>query len=229
MVSLKLGAERYALFADESGNMDEQICVLAGLSGPLKGLLALERDLREVLVRHAIAEIKWSGLRTRPRRLLAAAEFLEIAGRAMGQERLAVDLLIWEQRLTRRKHSKEERWLALYLSLVRRVRKRWKGATLKQLALYPDQRTGMRWSKLKRQSGVKTVREASSHKLALIQLADLLAGLSRFMRQPAQPSATGGRARRNRWDLAVEFEKLCQKQRRKVGLWKVTKVEGGLQ
>jgi hypothetical protein len=224
-----LAAERYALLADESGNMDEPVCVLAGLSGPLRSLLFLERDLRRVLERHGISEVKWSALRTRPRRLLAAAEFLEIAGRALSQGKLAVDLLVWEQVRSKQKHSKEERWLALYLSLVKRVRSRWKGATLKQLALYPDQRTGMPWSRLKRKSGVKTVREASSHELALIQLADLLAGLSRFLRQPAEPSSSGARARRNRWNLAVEFEALCRKHKRNVGLWEVSKVQGGLQ
>lgn len=207
--------------------MDEPLCVLAGLSGPLKGLLSLERDLRQVLVRHHLNEVKWSALRTRPRRLLAAAEFLQIAEQALGQGQLAVDLLIWERGRAKSKHTKEERWLALYLSLVKRVRGRWKGATLNQLALYPDQRTGMRWSRLKRRSGVKTVREASSHKLALIQLADLMAGLSRFIRQPEEPSPKGARARHNRWELAVEFESLCRTHRRSVGLWKVTKVEGG--
>ena len=82
----------------------------------------------------------------------------------------------------------------------------------------------MRWAALKRKSGVRAVTESSSRKLALIQLADLLAGLARFMRQPHEPSAQGARARANRWELAVEFEGLCRKHRRRVGLWMVSQV-----
>jgi hypothetical protein len=228
-----MALERYALLADESGNADEPLRVLAGLSGPLKGLLALERELRGVLWRHGLAELKWAALRTRPRRLGAAAEFLDLAESYLKQRCLALDLLVWEQSeasLAWEGLSKEERWLQLYLALVKRVRSRWKGATLKQLALYPDQRTGMRWSRLKRQSGLKAVRESSSKKLALIQLADLLAGMGRFLRQEDGhgPKHAGLRALKNRWLLAEAFEAICRKQRRQVGLWKVTKIEGGL-
>jgi hypothetical protein len=224
--------KRYALLADESGNADEPLRVLAGLSGPLKGLLALERELRGVLWRHGLVEVKWAALRTRPKRLHAAAEFLDLAGSYLKQRRLALDLLVWEKPGASpawEALSKEERWFQLYLALVKRVRSRWKGATLKQLALYPDQRTGMRWGRLRRQSGVKAVRESSSKKLALIQLADLLAGLGRFLRQEEAhgPKHAGLKALKNRWLLAEAFEELCRQQRRQVGLWKVSKIEGG--
>lgn len=70
-----MAAERYALLADESGNAKEELRVLAGLSGSQRHLAALERSLRGALRRHGVAEIKWSALRTRPKRLAAAREF----------------------------------------------------------------------------------------------------------------------------------------------------------
>ncbi len=218
--------------ADESGNAEDDLRVLAGLSGRVKDLLALERELRDVLRRHRLTEVKWSSSRTRTPRLEAAREFLELAGKALQGRRLGLDLLILEKGAASKaweRLQREDRWMALYLGLVKRARGRWKGKGPGRMALYPDQRSGMPWGQLKARAGLRTVREASSQRLALIQLADLVAGLARFSRQAtAGPSGKPVlRAHLNRSDLARDFAVSCLRHKRSVGVWLVRNLEGG--
>ena len=208
-----MAAERRAIVADESGNASDPLRVLAGLSGSSQELLALERSLRASLKRHGVAELKWSSLRTKASKLRVAREFLALALDAAAQGRLWIDLLVFDAKYASSAwESLDERgrWLSFYLELIRRARSRNRRG---RWSLYPDERTGMPWARLKRQAGLKKVNEASSADLALVQLADLLAGLIRFSREPSTNSGQGAprragmgeRARAQRRQLLDDF------------------------
>jgi hypothetical protein len=216
-----LRPERYALVADESGNAREPLRILAGLSGPSRRLAALERSLRSVLRRHGLREVKWAGLRTKKNRLQAAREFLALALSEAAAGHLGLDLLVFEEGFASRSWEgldDLERWLALYRLLISKAKKRRPKAAW---TLYPDQRTGMPWRRLGR------VVESSSGRLALVQLADLLAGLSRFSRG-AQGAAH--RARANRRELLEDFlgmvEAMGLRRSRAVVFWQVRNLRG---
>lgn len=191
------------LFTDESGNHGEAWQVLAGIGGEKAELELLELRLRTVLERRGIAELKWAGLRTREKRHDAAREFLQLACEAAGEGKLWVDLLVLEhaeasggwQALELR-----ERWMALYMDLIKRARRRRPRA---RWALHPDQRTGMPWKRLARIPGIAKVEESSSSEMALIQLADLLAGLTRFSHEITEGRAEKARLKREK--LLGEF------------------------
>lgn len=214
--------ERFALVADESGNAKEPLRVLAGLSGPSRTLTRLERSLRAVLQRHRLKEVKWATLRTRKARLVAAREFLALALAEASVGRLGVDLLVFESRvasLSWEALDERGRWLALYRSLISKAKKRRQGV---HWTLYPDQRTGMPWKKLGR------VVESSSSRLALVQLADLLAGLTRFSRESR--AAAAPRARRMRQDMLDGFlgmlENMGLRKNGAVKFWQVRNLNG---
>ncbi len=214
--------ERFALVADESGNAKEPLRVLAGLSGPSRTLARLERALRAVLRRHRLKEVKWATLRTRRPRLAAAREFLALALDEAAKGGLGADLLVFEAGKASKNWDElddRERWLSLYRQLIMRARKRRPGA---HWTLYPDQRTGMPWRRLGR------VVESSSQRLALVQLADLLAGLTRFSRENSSLSAA--RARGNRQQLLDDFMSTLQnmglRRRKAVLFWQVRQLNG---
>ena len=196
--------KRYALVADESGNEGDAVQALAGLSGPFDSLVQLERDLRAVLKRHGLKELKWSQVRTRRPRLAAAREFLSLASSRAWQGELALDLLVVEARSASKawlRLGRAQRFSGLYRALLRRALKRWKG----RLMMLPDQRSGVRWKSITRGMGVHSLREASSANLALVQLADLLAGMARGSRLEPGSGEPGRRARHFRAGLMAEF------------------------
>ncbi len=182
--------------ADESGSEGDALRVLALLSGPGQGLLHLERELRLALARHRQREIKWSRLRTRHERLAAAHDFLALARAGLASGTLRVDIALYEEgRVSKawRQMDEPSRLLELYAGLTRRARKAWGRG---RYGLYPDQRTGMAWQRLKRAS-LWSLREQASHRVALVQLADLIAGLTRFgnlSRVGAAPEAAARRS-----------------------------------
>lgn len=193
----------YWLVADESGNDGEALQVLAGISGEAGELEIIEGQLRGVLDRSRLGELKWAGLRTRSERHDVAREFLHLACEAAIEGRLWVDLLIFELPLAPRSWQglpAGERWLALYQALVLRARRR---KPRSPWSLLPDQRTGIPWKRLARSARLRQVKEASSKDWALIQLADLLAGLTRFSLEGRQAAAP--RARQKRQALLDEF------------------------
>jgi hypothetical protein len=206
-------AADYLIYADESGNDGEQLQVLAGVAGAAVELLAFEVELRAVLARHGIGELKWAGVRTRKARLAAAAEFLELACAAAAQGRLWIELLVLDASQAKGGWgalSGKYRWLALYQELLARARRhrprgRW--------TLVPDQRTGMPWKRLARRGALGGVKESSSKDLALIQLADLLAGMTRFSLEGK--GAAAERAWAKRRELLDEFVGMLE--RRKLG------------
>jgi len=209
------------LFTDESGNDGEALQVLAGIAGTPADLAALEERLRASLKRHGVRELKWAGVRSRKERHRAAREFLALASEEAAAGRIWIDVIVLEPGAARRAHahlSGRERWLLLYQGLLRRSKRR--GPRRSRWALMPDQRTGMPWKRLGRLAGLEAVVELSSSETALIQLADLLAGLVRFSRERREGAAE--RARFKRQELLDEFTAMRMEYR----LWPIKNLNG---
>jgi hypothetical protein len=206
----------YLIYSDDSGGEADAFRAVSTLSGPAKVLLALERELRQVLALGRVDELKWSALRTRPARLRAAEAFLELAGVGLGAGALRVDLLLWrpaDQGLAYRRRDEAGRLRPLYFEAWSRARAAWGPG---RWNVHPDQRTGMRWQQwpdaLKARwtrggASLRRVSEASSRRSACVQLADLLAGLARLGAEtgPRSGAAAGQRARHNRAELLAYF------------------------
>jgi hypothetical protein len=179
----------YILVTDESGNDSEPLQVLAGVSGRRRDLAELEIELKALLRRHGVRELKWSGVRKRKERHAAALGFLKLACERAAEGKLWVDLAVLggDLSLPWRRLSGRERWMALYQGLILRARRR--APRRGSWSLLPDQRTGMPWKRLGRLAGLGSVVELNSGELALVQLADLLAGLTRFSHLEAGSAA----------------------------------------
>jgi hypothetical protein len=218
----------YLCYCDDSGGEDDAFRAVAAISGPATVLLPMERSLRKVLSLEGVEELKWAALRTRPARLRAARGFLELCAIALGAGVLRVDLLLWQpaaQGLAYRRRSEPERLRPLYYHAWSNALAAWPAA---RWHLLPDQRTGMDWQRwptpMKRRLSVggrklASLTEASSTRSACVQLADLLAGLSRLGCEAPVPTAAaipGTTARHNRRLLLEHFRDALR--RRSVGL-----------
>jgi hypothetical protein len=206
----------YALFCDDSGGEDDDLRAVAAVSGPTWALLELERSLRGVLDVVGMEELKWTALRTRPRRFEAARAFLELAAVGVAAGSLRLEVLLWrpsDQGRVSRKRGDHERLRPLYARLWTGAFKAWpKG----RWRLHPDQRTGMAWGALAGalapsfgRGGLRKVGELSSERCACVQLADLLAGLCRI------ESGVSGRASRawgHREALRNDFIGICRRR-----------------
>lgn len=197
------------IYADDSGGEADALRSLAVLSGPAKVLLALERDLRQALKLYGVAELKWAALRTKPQRLQAAQACLDLLCVALQAKALRVQILLWApkaQGSAYRERSDVQRLRPLYAHAWAAAARAWR---LPAWRAYPDQRTGMDWQRWSREQrgawrkaglGRLSVREASSHRSACVQLADLLAGLARLQARVKEDDA-GARAHNNRLAL----------------------------
>ena len=193
----------YLCYCDDSGGEDDAYRAVAAISGPATVLLPMERSLRKVLSLEGVDELKWANLRTRPARLRAAQGFLELCAIALGAGVLRVDLLLWQpaaQGLAYQRRNEPERLRPLYYLAWTNALAAWPAA---RWHLLPDQRTGMDWQRwpapLKRRLSVRgrrlaSLTEASSIRSACVQLADLLAGLSRLGCEAPAPKAGARKA-----------------------------------
>lgn len=212
----------YALYCDDSGGEDDALRSAACVSGPARVLLALERELRQVLRIAGMRELKWSALRTRAARLQAARAFIELAALGAGAGALRVEVLLWrprDQGRASRARSEAQRLRPVYARLWRGAARAWPAG---RWNVHPDQRTGMRWQELGpvlkgdfgRDGGrLRALKEASSARSACVQLADLLAGLCRVPARPDKDSP----AWRNRAALRAHLAAACAQRGLRLG------------
>jgi hypothetical protein len=220
--------QTFALYSDESGGAGEKVHALAGVSGRWEDLDSLRLELDGHARRYGVGELKWIGVRKRKAKLGAAWDFLQSACRAAGQGKVRLDVLVWRGR-------HEARLKELYVSLLRHAVKGWgRGAW----GFCPDQRTGMDWLGIVR--GLRAFRSwqpQKSSENSLVQLADLVAGLSRFCREHPReyrswrskvrrslPSASRGDGRgvtatQNRLEIAGGFLESCREEGLPVYFW----------
>ncbi len=215
----------YLLYCDDSGSGQEPIRALAAVSGPAKSLFRLDEQLRVVLQASAMDELKWTALRTRTPRLNAAEAYIDLACALCALGQLRIDVMVYDLRkgsAALRGMDDRLRLRALYADLWSTAITGWPQGRWR---LFPDERTGMAWRGLvpslnrglaKRKSSLSGLRERRSHTHALIQFADLFAGLARFAvsRESSDPSrgarGDGARARSNRESLLAHWVGRCR-------------------
>jgi hypothetical protein len=210
--------EAYALYCDDSGSQDDALRSVASISGPARVLLALERELRQVLKLAGMRELKWTGLRKRAQRLQAAEAFLELVALGAGAGALRMEVLLWRPSQQGRRaasRSEAQRLRPLYARLWSSAVRAWPPG---RWNIHPDQRTGMGWqdlgSALKRRigrgGGLRSLKEASSRGSACVQVADLLAGLARVETQGQESGVPAVRAKR--LGLRSHFMRACARR-----------------
>lgn len=179
--------EAYALYCDDSGSQEDALRSVASISGPARVLLALERELRQVLRVAGMRELKWTAMRKRVSRLQAAEAVLELVALGAAAGALRLEVLLWrpsQQGRPSALRSEAQRLRPLYARLWSSAVKAWPAG---RWNIHPDQRTGMGWQDLGPAltrrfiggGGLRALKEASSRGSACVQVADLLAGLAR--------------------------------------------------
>lgn len=171
----------------------------------------LEHELDTLLTGSNVSEFKWSKLRTAKDRF-AALKMCDFAVRATRENRLRIDVLVWD--ITDSRHDLPGRddianLQRMYYHVFRNVlRARWPDDSVWRL--YPDEHTAMDWqtvhdclanvsqsfeiegslftpggfrARLRKEFAIEEVVPASSREHCLLQLADLFAGLSVFSRE----------------------------------------------
>lgn len=211
--------EAYALYCDDSGGEADRVRSVAGVSGPARVMLALERDLRQILRVAGMRELKWTAMRKREGRLQAARAFLDLAAIGAAAGAMRIEVLLWrpeDQAPVSRARTEAQRLRPLYARLWSSTARAWPPG---RWNVHPDQRTGMRWgehgpglaSTWKRGGGdLRSIREAVSGRSACVQLADLLAGLLRMESSPAAGGVPAVRARR--LGLLSHFAEACSRR-----------------
>lgn len=201
---------QFAAFADESRYSEGRFRCIAAVSLPADAVVPLSRRLEDVVRNAELTELKWSELGRRGKRtkkLACASEFIDILVEQASAADLRADVLVWDTEdgrhaVANRDDIKnyERMYFHLHRSLMRRrdAGARWH--------LRPDEQVAIDWGRIEaclQSNGawrrdashpllsqeftdlkprVATMRQVSSEKTPLCQLADLLAGMAPWTR-----------------------------------------------
>lgn len=260
-------------FSDESNWNTGRFRSLGLVTMPIDQIDAAETELCRLLEESQVSEFKWKKLDGAKERF-AAVKLCEFAVAKASAGRLRVDVLIWDTEDSRHKIAGRDDIANLgrmYYHLFRNVlRARWPKTAAWRL--HPDEHTAMDWNtvqdclqsvaeslelehslftegqfrlRLRQEFGIESIQPVASSEHALLQLADLFAGLAVFSREKFaeyqqwlaktsqqlrlvddQGSLDGlSRSAKERFQVLKEFDQMC-KQRKlgvslksKQGLW----------
>ncbi|HWO71276.1 MAG TPA: DUF3800 domain-containing protein [Actinomycetota bacterium] len=197
-------------FADESHWNEGRFRSLGLVTASVELAEKMEAGLRELLEGSGVSEFKWSGLRGAKERF-AAEKMCGFAIDHATRKELRIDVLIWDVEDRRHKIKGRDdvaNLQRMYYHLFRNVlRMRWPDEAVWRL--HPDEHTALDWDtvrdcldtvsvrpvteepsltagtfrvRLRREFGIEQIRPLSSGRSALLQLADLFAGLAVFSR-----------------------------------------------
>lgn len=262
-------SETFAAYSDESGIFNHRYQAIAVVSGRGMILTPLSAKLQSILSKNEINEVKFALIRTHRPIIEAARQFVqcvvkEFASRLM----IRVDILVWDTQDSR--HAIQGRnnianLERMYYKVLTHAARQWNQA---EWNFYPDKNSQIHWNEiadflnrtrlaqheanslslfaneqLDQSLEFGNVEPLDSLQEPLIQLADLLAGMARFIReegkqcvqwldswgnkdQPALPNFLYGedaadetiRTKQNRFQLVGEFNALCKRYRLGVSL-----------
>lgn len=256
----------YIMFTDESSITASRHCSLTAVSLPLRCYTDFAHCMSEIIRNSNVTEFGWERLKN-AKYFFCAEKMLQCVVENYKEYELMIDVLVWDTHdsrhaiIGRDDMANYERMF--YHLLNASMKKRPKGS---KWHIYPDERSGIDWETIQQclsSTGktrefrhtlfgnflsessfvIKDFREGHSHEESLIQLADLLSGLSVFScekypeyliweeRNCPQMSlfATGGakelsNAEKFRSRLLNSFDKMCKCNRLGVSL----KTEGRL-
>jgi hypothetical protein len=232
-------------FGDESGTFDRQYQSVSVVSGSSSVMLDLRGELKEALSREHVKEVKFQKVGTHAPLLNAAHAFLLLAVTFAAVRSIRVDTVVWDTHDSR--HAVQRRddvanLERMYYRVVVCAARQW-GA--EGWSLRPDAGSQVNWAEMRevlrktrmsRKSdaiplwddmggGLKIVVESieptDSESEALVQLADLMAGLARFSCEERNACvgwlANWGRRREGQmgldWDAGVDEETAARKNR----------------
>jgi hypothetical protein len=199
-------AKIFSVYSDESGCFSERYQAIALVSGERNILPQLSDILHDIVIKAKITELKFSELRTHYPKLRAAYQFIERGVEFARQNKIRVDILLWD--IQDKRHSIQRRdnianLELMYYKVLRHISERWHQINWE---LYPDENSQINWdgiisylneTKMPRiESGILSlfkqeryninfvkVLPSDSENESLIQLADLFAGIACFIRE----------------------------------------------
>lgn len=226
------------IFSDESSSKSKRynsVCALSIKSSVFDQLL---NDLKEILDKYNITEIKFSETKTHKPKVECAREFILTAIKYASDNKLRIDVIIWDMQDTRHSiqgRDDEENFKRMYFHLLRNVVERWK---IFQCNFYPDEKSTFNYNEIttylnstiyprKEPFIIKLFKEErinfnflevipqKSEQNPLIQLADLFAGFGCFSRENADAFKKWKLKRNNvnNYDLFEDCNKVEENER----------------
>lgn len=262
-------SKTFSIYSDESGIFDHRFQTIAVVSGLEIVLAQLKSKLKVFLDRHGIDEIKFAEIRTHHPKVEAAREFIKYSVREFASRlKIRLDILIWDTQDSRHAIPGRDDIANLefmYYKVLTHTARQWNQA---EWNFYPDKNSQVHWNEIveylnrtrlaRYQSNLlslleseygtqslrfKTIEPIDSLYEPLIQLADLFAGMARFVKEEGKqciqwldyrrnknqlslPHFINGKntvdetivTRQNRFQLIGEFNNLCKRHKMGISL-----------
>lgn len=219
------------IFSDESGQDNaNRYAAICAVSGMRENLLKIHNDLKQVLDKHQVSELKFKGIKGGAK-LKAGKEFLKVGLNYIADKKIKIHILIWDKHDDRHKISNRcdiENLKRMYYKVIKEVNKDWQ--YIENWDFYPDEFTAIDWNNdiVKYLGNTKHYKETELFKqvskysfpayqktlekdskiMLNIQLADLFAGIVRNSRTNS-----------------MEFQQLIHNKRAQYSLFPVEKIK----
>lgn len=203
---MQMGTDMFATYSDESGCFHRRYQSIGAVSGKTDDLAELRSELKEILSSKNVKEVKFSKVKTHSLKIKAAQLFVEKGIKFAGQNKVRIDVLVWDiedSRHSVRRRDNVANLERLYYKIFRHIFERWAQIDWE---IYPDQGSAIDWKKIKgyldstktprkkpniialfeqerKEFSPKKIEPLKSHAEPLIQIADLFAGMACFTRK----------------------------------------------
>jgi hypothetical protein len=203
--------EIFGAYSDESGTFNQRYQTIAVVSGHESALSQLRSNLKEILDKHEISEVKFVDVRSHSPKVEAATGFARYAVEFARQTKIRIDVLVWDIQDSR--HTIQGRddianLERMYYKVLIHAGRQWNQI---DWDFCPDEHSSVNWNEIaeflnrtrlshpkpalltlfeseeaNQLFQLKSVKEMKSHQEPLIQLADLFAGMARFTREKGE-------------------------------------------
>lgn len=202
-------AENYQLFSDESGYCaNDRFGTIAIVSGEKTNCKTLNSELQGILDKYGKGELKFVSIGSSISTKDAAKDFYRIGLEYCSQGKIKIHVIVWDKHDKRhdiRGRDDIENMIRMYYHIIKKATSDWKG--IKNWEFFPDEFIAINWGydvvkylqmtnlDKKKNSNSNTLfgviynlrfpefkkcRGLESHKFPIIQLADLIAGVTRL-------------------------------------------------
>lgn len=135
------------IFSDESGqDNDNRFAAICAVSGIRENLLDIHNELKQVLDKHQISELKFKNIKGGAK-LKAGKEFLKIGLNYIADKKIRIHILIWDKQDERHAISNRhdgENLKRMYYKIIKEVNKDWQ--YIEKWDFYPDEFTAIDWN-----------------------------------------------------------------------------------
>ena len=204
--------EGFVAYSDESGTFQRRYQSIALISGQDTMLSELRKHLGSILDEHGLVEVKFNEVGSHSPKVKAASEFVQCAVKEFASQKKArIDVLTWDTQDSR--HTIQGRddianLERMYYKILTHAARQWNQIDWN---FYPDKNSQIHWDAVvkylnrtsldiprpnlltlfetegtDRSFRFQSVEPLDSAGEPLIQLADLFAGMARFMREEGQ-------------------------------------------